>query len=118
MPKPLTYSETLDQLQILEYIEINKRNLTPAEITMQRRLEKHAQALKDQGHTYTTGQPFINPGKLYDKTSVEGIVIRLTLLVQDFHQADLADPQTRDTLKKRAVILSEQSRGKIIGPIT
>jgi hypothetical protein len=118
MPKPLTYSETLDQLQILEYIELNKRSLTPAEIRMQRRLEKRAQALKEQGHTYTTEQPFIKPGKLYDNHSVEGIVIRLLRLVRDFHEADLADPQTRDALKKRAVILSEQSRGKIIGPIT
>ena|ERR1700739_1527319 len=118
MPKPLTYSEMLDQLQILEYIELNKRSLTPAEIRTQRRLEKRAQALEEQGHTYMTKQPFINPGKLYDNHSVEGIVIRLVRLVRDLHEADLADPETRNALKKRAVILSAQSRGKIIGALT
>ncbi len=117
MPKPLSYSETLDQLQILEYIELNKRSLTPAEIRTQRRLEKRAQALEEQGHVYTTQQPLIKPGKLYDHHSVEGIVIRLLRLARDLDEADLSNPVNQLALKKRAAALREQSRGKIVGPI-
>jgi hypothetical protein len=52
MTKPLSYTELLDQLQILEYIELNKRPLTPNEHRMQRDYQKQADALKAQGHTY------------------------------------------------------------------
>ena len=54
MKKPLTYNELLDQLQGLEYIEFNKRPLTPREHEMQRDYQKQADALKAQGHTYVT----------------------------------------------------------------
>jgi hypothetical protein len=52
MQNPLSYSDLLDQLQILEYIELNKRPLTPREHEMQRDYQKQADALKAQGHTY------------------------------------------------------------------
>jgi hypothetical protein len=52
MQNPLSYSDLLAQLQILEYIELNKRPLTPREHEMQRDYQKQADALKAQGHTY------------------------------------------------------------------
>lgn len=40
------YDWLLDQLQILEYIETNKRPLTPRERKMQRDYRKQAEAIK------------------------------------------------------------------------
>lgn len=46
MQEPLSYNDLLDQLQILEDIEMNKRPLTPREHQMQRDYQKQADATR------------------------------------------------------------------------